>query len=57
MFMLLRVNLIRYIDNQLGDLSSYKNYYPAGMVRQIEVTQFGQHNPVSWFIVFFINFL
>jgi hypothetical protein len=23
MFMLLRVNLIRYIDNQLGDLSSY----------------------------------
>jgi hypothetical protein len=31
MFMLLRVNLIRYIDNQLGDLSSYfflslKNY-------------------------------
>jgi hypothetical protein len=25
MFMLLRVNLIRYIDNQLGDLSSY--YY------------------------------
>jgi hypothetical protein len=26
MFMLLRVNLIRYIDNQLGDLSSY--HYP-----------------------------
>jgi hypothetical protein len=24
MFMLLRVNLIRYIDNQLGDLSSYQ---------------------------------
>jgi hypothetical protein len=27
MFMLLRVNLIRYIDNQLGDLSSYTVFF------------------------------